>query len=641
MNPTTTPSWSEQKSPSPTSATSPIFHVFGDRPFQADGDLLALAFAPEGGLWSVEEPGVLRHWNPGTGIQLAWHPLSDLETLWVFSPDARRLASGSDDLTLWDVASGQVEAVLPQSSWVTALAFGGGGNRAATGHDNGLVRIWDLSEHRLLCEIPAHAKPVSALMFSPDSGRLASAGEDKLIRLWDAADGREVGRLEGHTDRIPALAWHPDGVRLISAGWDTTARVWDVRTCQPLILLNSHAAQVTALALNADGSLLACADSSHALHIWDAVAQRLRYVVRGHCGEVRCLAFSADGRCLASGGGDRVIHLWSEIEGQKWRVEEGDPPGRTIFRPSLRGPHVASRTVRPCVAISPDGARLASVGGGSNLLLWNTASARGCNEGLAQPTGHSVLHTVAFSPDGRWLATGGADAHIHLWDASGGRKRASLEGPAPPITSLAFSPDSEVLASGGSQGTDVWLWNVDSGEPLLLIPDAADACAVEVLAFAPQGRLLAVGGIDWLSTSGLDGAISVWDVTRSLEIALLSGGTTSVAFHPSGRLLASASLVQTVRLWDVADRRLVAELAGHEDAVTCVAYSPDGRLLASGSDDHSVRLWDADTGALLGLTELDTQVKTLCFSPDGRFLFTGNANLGCYQLAVEQVLGEQ
>src|SRR5262249_22943860 len=158
--------------------------------------------------------------------------------------------------------------------------------------------------------------------------------------------------------------------------------------------------------------------------------------------------------------------------------------------------------------------------------------------------------------------------------------------------------------------------------------------------FHPDGRILAAAGIDWLATGGSDGAITLWDVVGRHPVATFKGGAVSVAFHPSGNRLAAGSLVQTVRLWDTRTKEKGARLRGHDDTVTCVAYSPDGRWLASASNDRTVRLWEAEGGDLVAVKELDTQVKALCFAPDGRSLFTGNGNTSCYQLDVQRLLDE-
>src|SRR5437763_2772575 len=78
-----------------------VVRVFGARPFHTDGDLLALGFAPDGTLWSVEEPGVLRNWDLYAQKQVEWHPLEESATAWCFNRTTRLVAAGSDEISIW------------------------------------------------------------------------------------------------------------------------------------------------------------------------------------------------------------------------------------------------------------------------------------------------------------------------------------------------------------------------------------------------------------------------------------------------------------------------------------------------------------------------------------------------------------
>src|SRR5262245_43187963 len=139
--------------------------------------------------------------------------------------------------------------------------------------------------------------------------------------------------------------------------------------------------------------------------------------------------------------------------------------------------------------------------------------------------------------------------------------------------------------------------------------------AVYGAAFSLDGKRLA--------TASLDNTVKLWDVADGAHKATLQGhldGVAFVGYLPAGTI-ATVGLDKTVRVWPADGGAAVLTLNGHLDYLTCGAVSRAGTRIASGGFDKTVRLWDGQTGAALAtFSGHPAPVQAVAISPDGRLV---------------------
>ncbi|MEP0856596.1 serine/threonine protein kinase [Trichocoleus sp. DQ-U1] len=144
--------------------------------------------------------------------------------------------------------------------------------------------------------------------------------------------------------------------------------------------------------------------------------------------------------------------------------------------------------------------------------------------------------------------------------------------------------------------------------------------SVASVTISPNGEMLASGS--------LDNTIKLWNLNTGQEISTLKAHSKSVgavAISPDGQILASGSWDNTIRLWNLKKADKVRTLIGHSSQVVSVAFSPNGEILASSSLDNTIKLWDLKTGQEIhNLSGHSNWVVSIAFSPDGQMLASGS-----------------
>lgn len=307
--------------------------------------------------------------------------------------------------------------------------------------------------------------------------------------------------------------------------------------------------------------------------IGPAQEQAKPLTLAGHKDKVCAAAWLPDGR-VATAGFDRVIRIWDTASGKPQQTLEG--PQDVVY----------------ALAVGPDGKHIASAGKDRAIRLWDLA-APGAPKELS---GHSrAVYHLAFSPDGKLLASCGEDdTRIMLWDVEQAKSVKQLNATDPDdknqrrsMFCVEFSPDGKQLVSCGADRT-IRLWDVAGGKEIRRLEGP------EYAVFTEKGK----------------------EIERTMKKAGSELAIYAVAFSPDGKLIASGGLDRTIRIWDAGSGQLRQTIAGHPDFVYDVQFNQAGTRLLSCGHNGNLFVWNVADAKQLHTAKLSGPALGATASPD-------------------------
>jgi WD40 repeat protein len=573
--------------------TSSAKYYYASAEVTADGKSL---------VWST--PGKVRFLDVASGKEKAAFDFKG-EKLGpaTISRDGRLLARsvfGSErnaDLSVFDVSSGKeihkLRCALGELPDI--LCFSRNARYLAASASN-QISLWDLATGKRIrrYEMP---QLVTALSFTPRDGKLASASSQG-VAFWDLKSDEETATLS--VDDIPAcaMAFSPDGSTLATSGGDNTILLWDIDKAAVKTKLSGMHAHVSALAFSSDSNCLISGCVNGDICTWDLTTQRQTTPVV-HRPKTVPIAFAAPNEILVKSGTDEAL--------QKINAATGD---------LVRGLMLPRQENRGLLAISASGRRSAQgeLEGGV-VQLWDNEK----NVKSHKLDGHTTnVILMSFSPDGTLFATA-EQTNLRVWNVQTGKQLHSLETSLAPADANRFIQISRYSSARYStphiaiSHDNRLLVVLDLTGSLSLIEMTTGKerghfrlgnAPINKLVLSRDGRLVA-------AISG-DDVVRVWDTRNGKLVHGFvhpDGEITHLAFSSSSKLLAVGGTSGNVAVYDLVEDKLRRRFAGHRAPIQAILFAPDDTALLSSANDGLMYFWDLNAPSAITTTSEPTEAQ--------------------------------
>ena len=510
---------------------------------------------------------------------------------------------------IWDIKTHQLVRTLEQDGFVESAVFSADGKWVITSSLDNTIRKWNVEDGREVLTIREDVKGFLWALPSPNGKYIVSCSVDSGVRVWDANTGELIKVLCRGTYEPPYAEYSPDG-RFIGVAIGTQVTIWDSENLNQLLEMTVSRYDITMFAFSPDGQTLAIADDEWLVGVWKL---RYDYLTKswkgdqiqnftGHSMKIYSCRFCPDGKKVITASYDQTVRIWDIDEHIVLESEPGkgllchvefSPNGKLMAAAyndnvirlfdttnwELKGELLGHTDYPQSMYFDADGTRLVSTASDKTVRVWDIEESSLLHVFVLFDENASEAH---FSPDGEIIAFS-AWEHIFVYDTKDWSLLHDIEIKGTiGAKNMSFSPDGSIFVV--SQAASLLIYETRTCN--LLKSVNLYPRVIKKLSFDPIGKY-----IYFIDTNTL---CRIYVETLS-NIEEFDGHTSDViryAFSPDMQYVATGSQDNTVRVWDLVNRKTIHIYKGHTSGVSSVNIQPDGRTIFSSSFDGTVRQWD-------------------------------------------------